>query len=137
MKRLLAQAAVAAALAAQTPAAAGEVIATAAPQSLPAQFVQFFFEWKSQPQSLRVSQLKVLNTGGDQRVLCGMYDLPGQQQQPFLVLGDAAPTPSAAWEPGSFPEADPLYPQLMRNLRLCLTGGAPVTKADWGDAPKG
>jgi hypothetical protein len=43
------------------------------------------------------------------------------------VLGDASPSASAAWEPGSFPETDPLYPQLMNDLRLCQTMGATVT----------
>jgi hypothetical protein len=94
---------------------------------LPSLFVRFFRQWKSEPQDLQVSDLKVLNTGGVLRVLCGAYDLPGQARRPFLVLGDATPSASAAWEPGSFPKDDPLYPQLMDNLRLCQTLGASVT----------
>ena len=72
------------------------------------------------------------------RVLCGAYDLPGQTRRPFLVMGDDKPSASAAWEPGSFPQGDPLYPQLMDNLRLCQTLGAAVTASQWGDssAPK-
>src|SRR3954447_16664097 len=81
-------------------------------QSLPSLFVDFFYRWKSAPAKLQVSDLKVLSTAGDLRVLCGAYDLPGQARRSFLVLGDATPTAQAAWEPGSFPEADPLYPQL-------------------------
>ena len=82
--------------------------------------------WKSEPRHLQVSELRVLKAG-DSRVLCGAYDLPGQARRPFLVLGDATPSASAAWEPGSFPENDPLFPQLMDNLRLCQTLGAVVT----------
>jgi hypothetical protein len=48
-------------------------------------------------------------------------------------MGDATPAPSAAWEPGSFPQNDPLYPQLMDNLRLCQTSGAAVTASQWGE----
>ena len=59
-------------------------------------------------------------------MLCGAYDMPGQSRRPFLVLGDASPAPTAAWEPGSFPESDPLFPQLMNDLRLCQTTGAAV-----------
>src|SRR5690349_18379909 len=77
---------------------------------LPALFVRFFYQWKSEPRDLQVSDLKVLNTGGSLRVLCGAYDLPGQARRPFLVLGDATPSAQAAWEPGSFPQSDPLYP---------------------------
>jgi hypothetical protein len=94
--------------------------------ALPVKFVQFFFEWKSEPKGLRVSDLKVYAAGGSLRVLCGAYDLPGQSRRPFLVMGDDTPSASAAWEPGSFPESDPLYPQLMNNLRLCQTQGAAV-----------
>lgn len=90
-------------------------------------FVRFFFEWKSQPQNLQVSDLRVLKAGGELRVLCGDYVLPGQASRPFLVLGDATPKASAAWEPGSFPESDPLYPQLMDNLRLCQRLGDAVS----------
>lgn len=93
---------------------------------LPSLFVDFFYKWKSQPQHFAVSDLKVLKAGEGLRVLCGAYDLPGQSRRPFLVLGDATPSASAAWEPGSFPENDPLYPQLMDNLRLCQTLGAEV-----------
>jgi hypothetical protein len=99
---------------------------------LPALFVEYFFNWKSQPRDLRVSKLRVLNTGGALRVLCGAYALPGQDSRPFLVMGDASPSAAAAWEPGSFPESDPLYPRLMDNLRLCQTLGAEVTTAQWG-----
>jgi hypothetical protein len=94
--------------------------------ALPAKFVQFFYEWKSEPKGLRVSDLKVYAAGGPLRVLCGAYDLPGQARRPFLVMGDDTPSASAAWEPGSFPESDPLYPQLMDNLRLCQTLGVAV-----------
>jgi hypothetical protein len=94
--------------------------------SLPALFVRFFYEWKSEPKGLQVSDLKVYAAGGSLRVLCGAYDLPGQSRRPFLVMGDDTPSASAAWEPGSFPESDPLYPQLMKNLRLCQTQGAAV-----------
>jgi len=96
-------------------------------------FVRFFYQWKSKPEDLQVSDLKVLNTGDSLRVLCGAYDLPGQARRPFLVLGDATPSASAAWEPGSFPKDDPLYPQLMDNLRLCQTLGASVTASQWRD----
>jgi hypothetical protein len=98
---------------------------------LPALFVRFFYQWKSEPRDLQVSDLKVLNAGDGLRVLCGAYVLPGQASRPFLVLGDAKPTASAAWEPGSFPKGDPLYPQLMDNLRLCQTLGAAVTASQW------
>ena len=100
---------------------------------LPALFVRFFYQWKSEPQNLQVSDLKVLNTGGSMRVLCGAYDLPGQARRPFLVLGDSTPSAQAAWEPGSFPQNDPLYPQLMDNLRLCQTLGSTVTASQWRD----
>lgn len=93
---------------------------------LPALFVQFFYEWKSEPKDLQVSDLRVLKAGGALRVLCGDYALPGQASRPFLVLGDATPKAQAAWEPGSFPESDPLYPQLMDNLRLCQRLGDAV-----------
>jgi hypothetical protein len=119
----------AAALALFVSAPASQAAAPADP--LPATFVDYFFNWKSQPKDLRVSKLRVLNTGGALRVLCGAYALPGQDSRPFLVLGDASPSASAAWEPGSFPESDPLYPQLMDNLRLCQTLGAEVTSAQW------
>jgi hypothetical protein len=131
MKRLLL--ALPAALAAAVPAARAAPV-----QSVPAAFVEFFYAWKSQPQALKVSDLKLLNAGGRLRVLCGMYDVPGQAQTPFLVLGDDAPNAAAAWEPGSFPAADPQYQQLMRNLRLCQMGGVKVTRALWeGAAPTG
>jgi hypothetical protein len=100
---------------------------------LPSVFVEYFYQWKSAPQHLQISDLKVLSAGGGLRVLCGAYELPGQARQPFLVLGDATPSPSAAWEPGSFPQNDPLYPQLMDNLRLCQTLGATVTASQWGE----
>jgi hypothetical protein len=100
---------------------------------LPSLFVDFFYRWKSEPQDLQVSDLKVLSAGDGLRVLCGDYDLPGQSRRPFLVMGDATPAPSAAWEPGSFPQNDPLYPQLMDNLRLCQTAGAAVTASQWGE----
>ena len=105
---------------------------------LPELFVRFFYQWKSEPRDLQVSDLKVLNAGDGLRVLCGAYATPGQARRPFLVLGDATPTASAAWEPGSFPESDPLYPQLMDNLRLCQTVGVSVTASQWGHeaAPK-
>jgi hypothetical protein len=90
-------------------------------------FVHFFYQWKSEPQGLQISDLRVLNAGGAMRVLCGAYDLPGQARRPFLVLGDSTPSASAAWEPGSFPQNDPLYPQLMDNLRLCQRLGAEIT----------
>src|SRR5438067_10040876 len=88
------------------------------PDSLPAMFVRYFYEWKSEPGAFQVSELKVLKAGGPLRVLCGMYELPGQARRPFLVFGDDKPSASAAWEPGSFPETDPFYPQVMQNLRL-------------------
>jgi hypothetical protein len=102
-----------------------------ADDSLPALFVRYFYDWKSQPPALKVSQLKVLDAGDRFRVLCGMYDVPGQDLRPFLVLGDDKPSASAAWEPGSFPENDPLYGQLMANLRACQSAGAPVTAQGW------
>jgi hypothetical protein len=104
------------------------------PSSLPAMFVQFFYEWKSEPGAFQVSELKVLKAGGSLRVLCGVYELPGQGRRPFLVFGDDKPSASAAWEPGSFPETDPSYPQVMQNLRLCQTSGAPVTADSWRGA---
>jgi hypothetical protein len=100
--------------------------ATTPADPLPSLFVDFFYKWKLQPENLTVSDLRVLKAGEGLRVLCGAYDLPGQARRPFLVFGDATPTASAAWEPGSFPESDPLYPQLMDNLRLCQTLGAAV-----------
>lgn len=120
----------AAALALLISAPASQAAAPADP--LPALFVDYFYQWKSQPKDLRVSKLRVLNAGGSLRVLCGAYALPGQGDRPFLVMGDASPSAAAAWEPGSFPESDPLYPQLMDNLRLCQTLGAEVTTAQWG-----
>lgn len=105
--------------------------------SLPALFVEFFVRWKESPEHLQVSDLKVLKAGQTLRVLCGAYDLPGQARRPFLVLGDATPQASAAWEPGSFPESDPLYPQLMDNLRLCQTLGAEVTASQWSGREAG
>jgi len=110
----------------------GHAAAPTGADPLPALFVEYFYNWKSQPKDLRISQLRVLNAGGALRVLCGAYALPGQDSRPFLVMGDASPSASAAWEPGSFPESDPLYPQLMDNLRLCQTLGAEVTAAQWG-----
>ena len=104
-----------------------------APETAPSVFVDYFFRWKSQPEHLQVSDLKILKAG-QSRVLCGAYALPGQARRPFLVLGDATPQASAAWEPGSFPESDPLYPQLMDNLRLCQTLGAVVTASMMGRA---
>ena len=105
---------------------------------LPALFVQYFYRWKAEPKDLQVSELRVLNAGGQLRVLCGAYDLPGQARRPFLVLGDDAPSASAAWEPGSFPESDPLYPQLMQDLKLCQSMGDAVTASEWRErsAPK-
>jgi hypothetical protein len=100
--------------------------------ALPALFVRFFYQWKSEPRDLQVSDLKVLNAGDGLRVLCGAYAVPGQARRPFLVLGDATPSASAAWEPGSFPENDPLYPQLMDNLRLCQNLGVAVAASQWG-----
>ena len=113
-------------------ASAGSSLRPADP--LPALFVRFFYQWKSAPRDLQVSELKVLNAGEGLRVLCGAYALSGQPRRPFLVLGDATPSASAAWEPGSFPENDPLYPQLMDNLRLCQTQGVAVTASSAGDA---
>ncbi|CAN7365318.1 hypothetical protein LJR219_002153 [Phenylobacterium sp. LjRoot219] len=105
------------------------------PDPLPSLFVDFFVQWKAQPKDLRISDLRVLKAGESLRVLCGAYAVPGQARRPFLVMGDATPSASAAWEPGSFPESDPLYPQLMDNLRQCQTLGAEVTAAQWhGDA---
>jgi hypothetical protein len=111
--------------------------ATQAPDPLAAFFVRYFYHWKSDPKDLLVSDLKVLNAGGSLRVLCGAYDMPGQSRRPFLVLGDDKPSASAAWEPGSFPESDPLYPQLMDNLRLCQTLGVAVTTAQPGPGAQG
>jgi hypothetical protein len=131
--------ALAAALAVLLGAAPGQASAPAAVRvadPLPALFVRFFFQWKSEPQDLQVSDLKVLKAGDGLRVLCGAYDLPGQTRRPFLVLGDDKPSASAAWEPGSFPQADPLYPQLMDNLRQCQTLGAAVTASQWREAPQ-
>ena len=108
-------------------------VATAAGDALPSLFVEFFYRWKSEPKDLQVSELRVLNAGGALRLLCGAYDLPGQTRRPFLVMGDDTPSASAAWEPGSFPESDPLYPQLMDNLRHCQTEGASVTAPRWRD----
>jgi hypothetical protein len=130
--------AVCAALAALLIAAPGHASAPTASQAasadpLPSLFVRFFYRWKSEPKDLQVSDLKVLKAGDGLRVLCGAYDLPGQARRPFLVLGDSTPSASAAWEPGSFPQGDPLYPQLMDNLRLCQTLGATVTASQWGD----
>jgi hypothetical protein len=125
-----------AALAALVTAAPGHASAPAALRTadpLTALFVRFFYQWKAQPQNLQVSDLKVLNAGQNLRVLCGAYALPGQTRRPFLVLGDATPSAQAAWEPGSFPESDPLYPQLMDNLRLCQTLGVSVTSTQWDD----
>src|SRR5690606_7108909 len=117
----------AAALLVAAPASQAAALAAAAPSDpLTSLFVDFFYKWKLQPEHLKVSDLRVLKAGEGLRVLCGAYDLPGQARRPFLVLGDATPTASAAWEPGSFPESDPLYPQLMDNLRLCQTLGAAV-----------
>src|SRR3974390_1877005 len=76
-------------------ASAPTALQTADP--LPALFVRFFYHWKSAPNGLQVSELKVLNAGQGLRVLCGAYALPGQAQRPFLVLGDATPSASAAW----------------------------------------
>lgn len=121
----------AAALALLLSASATQAAAPAPPDPLPAAFVNYFYNWKSQPKNLQVSKLRVLNAGGALRVLCGAYALPGQDSRPFLVMGDASPSAEAAWEPGSFPESDPLYPQLMDNLRLCQTLGAEVTAAQW------
>lgn len=102
----------------------------AADQPLASVFVDFFHVWKSSPENLQVSDLKVLKAGGELRVLCGAYHLPGQSRRPFLVMGDDKPSASAAWEPGSFPEGDPLYPQLMDNLRLCQRLGVSVSLQD-------
>jgi hypothetical protein len=113
----------------QSPCHATARVDARAADALPSLFVRFFYEWKSRPDHLQVSDLKVLDAGGSLRVLCGAYDLPGQARRPFLVLGDDKPSAAAAWEPGSFPEGDPLYPQLMNNLKLCQTEGAAVTAA--------
>jgi len=124
------------ALAALLRPATGHTSTPAEPRAadpLPAVFVEYFYQWKSEPRDLQISDLKVLSAGDGLRVLCGAYDLPGQARKPFLVLGDATPSPSAAWEPGSFPQNDPLYPQLMDNLRLCQTLGAAVTASQWGE----
>lgn len=123
-------------IAAPTHASAPAALRSADP--LPELFVRFFYQWKSEPRGLRVADLKVLNAGEGLRVLCGAYAVPGQARRPFLVLGDDKPSASAAWEPGSFPKDDPLYPQLMDNLRLCQTLGVSVTASQWGDetAPK-
>jgi hypothetical protein len=112
-------------------------VPAAAPRAdpLPSLFVDFFYRWKAQPKDLRISELRVLKAGGTFRVLCGAYALPGQSNRPFLVMGDATPAASAAWEPGSFPESDPLYPQLMDNLRLCQTLGTEVTATQWRAVP--
>jgi len=118
---------------AATPTHAAPTAAGAPTDTLPSVFVDYFFRWKAQPEHLQVSELKILKAG-DSRVLCGAYALPGQARRPFLVLGDATPQASAAWEPGSFPENDPLYPQLMDNLRLCQTLGAVVTASMMGRA---
>lgn len=112
-------------------ATASHAAAPTGADPLPALFVEYFYNWKSQPKDLQISKLRVLNAGGALRLLCGAYALPGQDSRPFLVMGDASPSASAAWEPGSFPESDPLYPQLMDNLRLCQTLGAEVTTAQW------
>jgi hypothetical protein len=125
--------AIAAALFAAAPALASTAAALRSADPLPTVFVRFFYQWKSQPRDLQVSDLKVLDAGPGLRVLCGAYALPGQAQRPFLVLGDATPAAQAAWEPGSFPETDPLYPQLMGNLRLCQRLGAAVTASQWGE----
>jgi hypothetical protein len=127
-----------AALAVLATALPGQASAPAAPaaaadraEALSSSFVRFFYQWKSQPRDLQVSDLKLLDAGGSLRVLCGAYDLPGQAPRPFLVMGDDSPAPAAAWEPGSFPESDPLYPQLMDNLRLCQRLGQAVTVPVW------
>jgi hypothetical protein len=114
--------------------AAASAIADVGPSNLalaalPKAFLQFFYHWKSEPKDLQFSELRVLDAGGDLRVMCGAYALPGQMRRPFLVLGDASPSASAAWEPGSFPETDPLYPQLMNDLRMCQSQGVAVTAA--------
>lgn len=127
--------AVLAALLAAAPGHASAPGALRPADPLPALFVRFFYQWKSEPRDLQVSDLKVLKAGEGLRVLCGAYAVPGQARRPFLVLGDATPSASAAWEPGSFPENDPLYPQLMDNLRLCQTLGASVTASQWGGEP--
>jgi hypothetical protein len=132
-RRIPATLAMLAALATAAPGFASAPAALRPADPLPALFVRFFYQWKAQPQDLRVSDLKVLDAGQNLRVLCGAYAVPGQSQRPFLVLGDATPSAQAAWEPGSFPESDPLYPQLMDNLRLCQTLGVAVTASQWGD----
>lgn len=137
-RRIPATVAIVAALIAASPSLASAPAALRSADPLPALFVRFFYQWKSEPRGLQVSDLKVLNAGQDLRVLCGAYAVPGQARRPFLVLGDAKPSASAAWEPGSFPEGDPLYPQLMDNLRMCQTLGVSVTASRWDDeaAPK-
>jgi hypothetical protein len=128
-------------LATALPGQASTPTAPAAPgdraDALSSSFVRFFYQWKSQPRDLEVSDLKLLNAGGSLRVLCGAYDLPGQAQKPFLVMGDDTPAPAAAWEPGSFPESDPLYPQLMDNLRLCQRLGQAVAVPGWRSSRPG
>jgi hypothetical protein len=126
-RHLALTAAAATVLLAATASHAAASMEAAGADPLPSLFVDFFYRWKSQPQHLEVSDLRVFKAGESLRVLCGAYDLPGQTRRPFLVLGDSTPSASAAWEPGSFPESDPLYPQLMDNLRLCQTLGAEVT----------
>jgi hypothetical protein len=129
--RISAACAALAALLVAVPAAASAIADIRPPDvslaALPQAFLQFFYHWKSEPKDLQFSDLRVLNAGGDLRVMCGAYAVPGQTRRPFLVLGDASPTASAAWEPGSFPETDPLYPQLMNDLRLCQSMGVVVT----------
>ena len=126
-----------AALALFSSASASHAAAPSSADTLPARFVEYFYNWKSPPKNLRVSQLRVLNAGGALRMLCGAYVLPGQDSRPFLVMGNASPSASAAWEPGSFPENDPLYPQLLDNLRLCQTLGSEVTTAQWNGGRAG
>jgi len=118
-------------LAGAAPGRASTPSAGPAAAALPGVFVYFFYQWKAEPKDLLVSDLKVFDAGGSLRMLCGAYDLPGQGRRPFLVLGDASPSASAAWEPGSFPESDPLYPQLMSNLRDCQATGVAVTAPRW------
>ena len=120
-------AAAAAALLIALPAAASAPSDVRATDPLPTAFLQFFFKWKAEPKNLRFSELRVLDAGGELRVLCGAYDMPGQTARPFLVLGDSSPAAAAAWEPGSFPESDPLYPRLMDDLKSCQTLGDVVT----------
>lgn len=128
-KILAACAALALSAAAAAPASASAPAAPQASDPLPSAFLNFFYQWKSEPKGLKIADVRVFDAGGELRVLCGDYALPGQAKKPFLVLGDASPAASAAWEPGSFPESDPLYPQLMDNLRLCQTLGAALTAA--------